>query len=176
MFCPTCGQQVLDNLKFCPSCGLALDSIKNLLADNSTLQGNRPQTQENVLTSYQKGIRQGFLLILLSIILIPGYILLGALFPANDVLIESAPSDTAFEKISQAFLATLFMVGVGRMIYAYLFERTREEGPPDQINPGSSKLLFSSPVTCIDAEKVRTAELVEPDGTMEQEPDRIKRR
>ena len=164
MFCPKCSQRVLDNNRFCSRCGFALDSIKNLAADYPSLQSNESQTQQNGLTPYQKGIRQGFQLALLSIILVPAYILLAALFPPNDVLVESSPSDTAFEKVSQAILATLFMLGLARMIYAYLFERSRKEDPPDQISPGSSKLLFSSSATSIEREKVKTAELVEPDG------------
>jgi hypothetical protein len=175
MFCPKCGQQALDDLKFCSRCGLALDPVKNLITDNSSVQGNQPKIQQPGLTPCQKGIRQGFQLLLLSLILVPAYILLAALFPANDALVESSPSDTPFEKISQAVLVTLFMLGVGRMIYAYLFERSRKEDPPDQISPSSSKLLFSSPVTCIETENVRTAEPVEPDGAIEQEPNRIKR-
>jgi hypothetical protein len=115
-------------------------------------------------------------LVLLSLVLIPAYILLAALFPANDVLVESSPSDTAFEKVSQAILATLFMIGLARMAYAYLFERSRREDPPDQTSLGSGKILFPSPATCIETERVETAGLVEPGGAIEQEPDPIKRR
>lgn len=174
MFCPKCSQQVLDDLKFCSRCGLALDSIKNLLVDNPSLQANQPQRQQNSLTPYQKGIRQGFQFILLSIILIPAYILLGALFPANDVLVESSPSDTAFEKISQTILGTLFLFGLARIFYAYLFERNRIEDPPGQINVNENKLLFSSTVTCIESERVKTGELIEPTVDRGQTSDRLK--
>ena len=76
----------------------------------------------------QKGIRQGAMLMLLSVILIPAYILLAALFPANDRLVESAVSDTPFEKISQAILLTLFMLGLARVLYARFFQAG--EGAP----------------------------------------------
>ena len=175
MFCPKCGQQVSDNLKFCSRCGLALDSVKNLIADISSVQGNQSKIQQTELTLYQKGIRQGFQLLLLSLILVPAYILLAALFPANDVLVESSPSDTAFEKISQTVLLTLFMLGLGRMIYAYLFERSRTEESRDQINPDSSKLLFSSTVTYIESERVKTGEIVEPGRATEQASDQANR-
>lgn len=66
-------------------------------------------------------MRQGAALILLSLALIPAVVLLAALFPPNDVFIESHPSDTAFEKISQALLLTMFLLGAARMAYAYLF-------------------------------------------------------
>ena len=176
MLCPKCSQQLPDSNRFCPKCGFALDLIKNLPADDSSPQANSPQIQQNGPTAYQKGIRQGFQLILLSLVLVPAYILLAALFPANDVLVESAPSDTAFEKISQAILATLLMVGLARMTYAYIFERGRKEAPPNPISPDSGKLLFSSPGAYLEMEKAKTAELVEPEESTEQEADRIKRR
>lgn len=165
MPCPNCGQQALANNRFCSRCGSALDSIKNL-------HGDDPHKQRDGLTAYQKGIRQGFQLVLLSLILVPAYILLAALFPANDVLVESAPSDTVFEKVSQAVLATVFMLGLARIAYSYLFERSRAEDPPDQINPGSGKLLFSSSATSIETDKVKTAELVDPGDPIEQRFDR----
>ena len=60
---------------------------------------------------------------LLSMILIPAYILLAALFPANDFLIESSVSDTPFEKIAQTVLFTIFMLGLARVLYARLFQQ-----------------------------------------------------
>ncbi len=172
MFCPKCGQQVPNNLKSCPTCGLALDSIKNLLVDNSSLQETHPQIQLNSLTPSQKGIRQGFQLILLSIILIPAYILLGALFPSDDFLVESSPSDTAFEKISQAILGTIFVCGLARMFYAYVFERSRIEDPPGQITADENKLLFSS-ATYIETDRMKTAELIKLTVDSEQPSDRL---
>ena len=60
---------------------------------------------------------------LLSVILIPAYILLAAVFPANDRLVESSVSDTPFEKVSQAILFTIFMLGLARALYARLFQQ-----------------------------------------------------
>jgi hypothetical protein len=37
-------------------------------------------------------------------------------------LVESAVSDTPFEKISQALLITLFLLGLARLLYARLFQ------------------------------------------------------
>ena len=63
---------------------------------------------------------------LLSLILVPAYILLAALFPANDRLVESSVSDTPFEKISQAILLTIFLLGLVRTMYAYFFQQGAE--------------------------------------------------
>ncbi len=49
--------------------------------------------------------------------------MLAALFPANDRLIEGSVSDTLFEKISQAILFTIFMLGLARVFYARFFQQ-----------------------------------------------------
>ena len=74
--------------------------------------------------------------ILVSVILIPAYILLAALFPANDRLVESAVSDTRFEKISQAVLFTIFMLGLVRLLYARLFQKGAKVGGADSATHG----------------------------------------
>jgi len=91
---------------------------------------SRSKGREVDLSSRQTGVRQGVMLMLLSVILIPAYILLGPLFPANDRLVEGSVSDTPFEKISQAVLLTIFILGLARVLYARLFQqgpRLREE-------------------------------------------------
>jgi hypothetical protein len=111
MYCPRCfQQQVSPETHFCSQCGLPL-----------VASGSKKETKSD-LTPRQKGMRQGVMLMMLSVILIPAYILLAALFPANDRLIESAVSDTPFEKISQALLFTIFMLGLARLLYARFFQ------------------------------------------------------
>jgi hypothetical protein len=83
---------------------------------------------EDKLAPRRKGVRQGVMLMLLSVILIPAYILLAPLFPANDRFVESSVSDTPFEKISQAILFTIFMFGLARVLYAYFFQQDARVG------------------------------------------------
>jgi hypothetical protein len=104
MYCPKCQQpQISPETRFCSQCGLALVEVPRIVS-GSTENEAKHKTPE--LTPRQKGTRQGVMLMMLSVILIPAYTLLAALFPANDRLIESAVSDTPFEKISQALLFT----------------------------------------------------------------------
>lgn len=91
-----------------------------------------PEAGARELSPRQKGVRQGVILMLLSIILIPAYIFLAALFPAHDRLVESSVSDTPFEKISQAILFTIFMAGLARMLYAYVFQEGSGVRPSKQ--------------------------------------------
>ena len=124
MYCPKCSQtQVSDEVQFCSRCGLPLQSIKQMILAGGKATVRQSKTNEDELAPRQKGVRQGVMLMALSVILIPAYILLAALFPANDRLVESAVSDTPFEKISQAILLTLFMLGLARVLYARFFQQ-----------------------------------------------------
>ena len=124
MYCPKCSQpQVSDETRFCLRCGFRSKNLKEAVLAGGESQVSRSKAGEADLSPRQKGVRQGAMVMLLSIILIPAYILLAALFPANDRLVESSVSDTPFEKISQAVLFTIFMLGLSRVLYAYLFQR-----------------------------------------------------
>jgi len=108
------------------------------------------------------------MLILLSVILIPAYILLAALFPAQDQLVESSPSDTPFEKISQAILFTIFMCGLARALYARFFQpgASLEASKPEvaQLDASSSNYALppaqSIPVSDFGAWRANTGEMV----------------
>src|SRR5882724_11371322 len=119
MYCPKCSQpQISDETQFCSRCGLPLNEMKELIFADGKTTVSQSKTNEDKPSPRQRGIRQGAMVMLLSVILIPAYILLAALFPAQDRLIENSVSDTPFEKISQAILFTIFMVGLARVLYA----------------------------------------------------------
>ena len=127
MYCPQCSQpQLSEETQFCSGCGLPLNNVKEALRAGGGPTVNQSLASEEKLSPRQKGVRQGVGLILLSVILIPAYVLLAALFPANDHLIESSVSDTPFEKISQAVLLTIFLLGFMRLLYARLFQSGAE--------------------------------------------------
>jgi hypothetical protein len=124
MYCPKCSQpQPSDEMQFCSRCGLRLSNLKDIVLADGQTPLSRSKAGEGDLSPRQKGVRQGAVLMLLSLVLIPAYILLAALFPAHDQLVESSPSDTPFEKISQAVLFTIFMLGLARVLYARLFQQ-----------------------------------------------------
>ena len=161
MYCPKCSQPLAaQEIQFCARCGLALNGLKELVAGEGESKPKRSGKRDQ-LSSRQKGLQQGAALMLLSVILIPAYILLAALFPPNDRLVEGALSDTPFEKISQAILITLFLIGLVRTAYAWFFQEgeskslksasSREELPPAQ----------SIPVSGFGAWRASTGELVD---------------
>ena len=175
MNCPKCSHaQPGDDSQFCSQCGFSIASAKQSLTAASKTESPETEKQKDQLSPRQKGVRQGVKLMLLSIVLIPAYILLAALFPANDVLVESHVSDTAFEKISQAVLLTIFLCGLVRVLYARFFERSgddneREEELTAQLHSASTRYALppsqSIPVSGFGAWRGNTGEVVEPELT-----------
>ncbi len=148
MYCPKCSQPCgPDETAFCSRCGLSSKNMKEVVSAGGKPPAGPSQASEDKLSPRQKGVRQGVLLMLLSIILIPAYILLAALFPANDQLVESSVSDTPFEKISQAILFTLFMCGLARVLYARFFQKGKrqEEGELEVHQLGDSSSNYALP-------------------------------
>ncbi|HEX8128727.1 MAG TPA: hypothetical protein VF527_06450 [Pyrinomonadaceae bacterium] len=176
MYCPKCSQpQVSDEVQFCSRCGLPLNNLKEMVLAYGQTKVGESKAVEDKLSPRQKGVRQGVSLILLSVILIPAYILLAALFPASDRLVESSPSDTPFEKISQAILFTIFMFGLARVLYARLFQtgaRLAESEPEvAQMDAPSTNYALppaqSIPVSGFGTWRTNTGEVVQSPGVSE---------
>lgn len=76
MFCPQCGQRQASNeVRFCSGCGFPLNVVTELLANGGQLAW-RPPAQAG-LSPRQKGIRQGALLMLSTILVVPLLAILG---------------------------------------------------------------------------------------------------
>ena len=115
MFCPNCSQENSnETMQFCSKCGFNLKSVRQIFKNGDI---------GNEISNRQKGVRQGVKLILLSLILFPAFVLLSAMFPPNDVLVESSPSSTWFDQIGLAVLWTLFLAGAARTVFALIFEK-----------------------------------------------------
>src|SRR5687767_1274727 len=166
MFCPKCSQEIrtqqsdvrsqnktssAEHVQFCSRCGLSLDGLSELVA------GRKPDAGSN----RRRGIKQGAFLMLLSVILIPAYFLLAALFPPNDRLVESAVSDTPFEKISQAVLLTMFLVGLMRAAYAWFFQKETRPELEGQAAPAELPAAEAIPVSGFGAWRANSGELAE---------------
>lgn len=112
MFCPHCGQKQISNeVRFCSSCGFHLNVVSDLL-----LTGGRPAYQQQPapgvrqLSPRQKGIRQGAMMMLSTLVVVPIVIFLGVVMLDMDgALIPLAGS-------------LCVMGGLLRMLYAVFFE------------------------------------------------------
>ena len=119
MFCPKCSErQTSSETQFCSKCGFPTGGVKQLLQNGGQV------ADDKAVSTRKKGIRQGAKLILLSLILFPAFVLLSALFPPDDKLVESSPSSTWFEQIGWAILWTLFLAGAARIAYSLVFEKS----------------------------------------------------
>ena len=112
MHCPQCGQQqVSEIVRFCSRCGFPLDGVIQLLSNNGMLPVYASAEEANQISPRKRGVRQGGILLLTGILLVP---ILGVL---------SHYVDSNFLELLIAIAALIcFLGGPLRMIYAALFE------------------------------------------------------
>ena len=104
MFCQACGaENSVEGTQFCTSCG------------------------SNLAGSSRKGFRQGLVLIVLGLIMIPVWMFIGAAFPPADKLVESAPSTTIGETIAWIVMWMAFVAGSARIAFSLVFEKRTSE-------------------------------------------------
>lgn len=115
MFCPQCGQQqVPGTVRFCSRCGFPMDGVMQLLGNGGMLVYRDPEAPKEI-SPRKRGVRQGGMLLLLGIILVP---ILG---------VFASYSNSAFPEILAALAAIIcFLGGPLRMLFAAVFE----EGAP----------------------------------------------
>ena len=120
MFCPNCGQRQISNeARFCPACGFPLEVVGELLAGGGRLQWRPPQPPGPVeLSPRQKGIRQGAMVMLLTLLVVPLLAIFG-------VAILGLPGEmVALPAVG------LPVGGFLRIMYALLFESHGRPLPP----------------------------------------------
>jgi hypothetical protein len=54
---------------------------------------------------------------------LPVLVLLIPMFPPDDKLVESSPSNTWFEQIGWVIIWTTFLIGVARIVWSIIFEQ-----------------------------------------------------
>jgi len=106
MFCPKCGQQSSDEVRFCPRCGLQLAGLPAYIAGND-LMAYRPDPAHQVeLTAKKLGTRRGAKLMFFSFVLFP--IFFGFCFLVDGPAPLVVP-------------LTLFLAGFVMLVYARIF-------------------------------------------------------
>ncbi|MET0624055.1 MAG: zinc ribbon domain-containing protein [Pyrinomonadaceae bacterium] len=128
MFCPRCGQQAAEEVRFCSRCGLPLDAAAEIVAT-----GGRPVTRAEpddaggALTPRQRGTRKGLMVAAGGAIF---FVIVALLLAVRDELFPFL-----------ILAALILTAGVMRMLYALLLE---EHGPgaktrkPDAVKASDS--------------------------------------
>lgn len=109
MFCPQCGQQQASGaVRFCSRCGFQLGAVSGLLSSGGVPPTGAAQEGVYYDSPRRKGMRQGGMILLFGIFLMPMFAILHELIGTPDEL----------PLIGVLF----FMGGLLRLIYALIFE------------------------------------------------------
>lgn len=139
MYCPQCGQlQAPGTVRFCSRCGFPLDGVIQLLGTGGVLPVYRdPQTPQE-MSPRKRGVRQGGILLLSGIIVVP---ICG---------VFNSYIGSSFTEILVALAAIIFFLGGPlRMLYAALFEEGApnpfHQGPRPYVSPAVPAPQFGAP-------------------------------
>jgi hypothetical protein len=112
MYCPQCGQQqVSDVTRYCSRCGFLLDGVTAVLATGGAMPTRYAQPGYKQLSPRSKGVRQGALLMLSTILVVPIVAILSVnlLYHVSHIIVPLAA-------------IICFVGGLLRMLYALLME------------------------------------------------------
>lgn len=116
MFCPQCGQQqVSETVRYCSRCGFLLEGVSAVVASGGQLPMRYVQSGSRELSARSKGVRQGAMLMLSTILVVP---IVAVLTVSLNVLPE------IFIPLVSIFC---FIGGLLRMLYALMME---DANPP----------------------------------------------
>jgi hypothetical protein len=154
MYCPRCSQQCVSDVRFCSRCGLPLNLIAQITANDGMALGAYGNHAHPATSSRQKGTRAGTILILASVVLAP-------IFFGLSVLVDG-PAPLLLP-------LTVFLTGLSVVLYA----RTFGESVPVSVNhqlyqadrPAVLQMLPSAERPSIDGlapRRVNTSDMAEP--------------
>ena len=119
MHCPHCGQQQMsDVIRFCSRCGFPLEGVIQLLANGGIMPVYSAEQGTTDISPRKKGVKQGGMLLLLGVVLVPA---LGVLYGWTDI--------NLFGFLTALAAVLLFIGGPLRMLYAALFEEGAKYPP-----------------------------------------------
>ncbi len=130
MFCPRCGQQqATDSMRFCSRCGFLMEGVMYLLGNGGLLPQFPEEVGEKKISPRRRGVKQGVLLMLIGILLVPIF----------GVMSNFAPGrlDNVFLFFTALSAIICFVGGPLRMLFAAIFE----EGAKPQYIPAPSTFM-----------------------------------
>ncbi len=138
MHCPQCGQQQVSEItRFCSRCGYQLDGVAQLLAAGGVYPAYPLGEGTYEKSAKWKGVRQGMLLFLLGVLLVP---ILGVFTSFTNGWLSEG-----FQMLCILFALLCFVGGPLRMLYAALFE----EGAPTRGALRPAQNVYAPPVSSV---------------------------
>jgi hypothetical protein len=133
MFCPQCGQQqVSDVTRFCSRCGFPLEGTTAVLASGGTAPLRYVQPGAKHLSPRSKGVRQGAVMMLSTILLVPVVAIISTFILGHPEVLVSLTA------------MGLFLGGLFRILYALIMEDSNPTINADQVS-GYAPPQFSQP-------------------------------
>ena len=168
MYCPQCGQlQISDNVRFCSRCGFLLEGVTAVLGSGGHVPTRYVQPGNLPLSPRSKGVRQGAMLMLSTLLVVPiiAIVTVNLFDPIAPIVIPMAA-------------LFCFVGGLLRMLYALLMEDAvpsidtsgqMSAGPPQLDRPMHNAALppASASVTAPWRQRPNTAEIYQPPSVTE---------
>lgn len=158
MFCPKCGQQSSDEVRFCPRCGLALSGLVSYVAGNDSALLRPAAAPAPEPTAKRRGMRRGAKLIFFSVVLFPVFL--------GIALIIDHPAPL--------FLPiTVFLAGLTVLFYSWLFgeELLPGVGARRDLDAGADRPALGAqqfvPASLFNQQRGNTSEIVHPPSVTE---------
>jgi hypothetical protein len=160
MFCPQCGQQSSDEIRFCPRCGQSLVPHAALLAAGNTTADNSGVAQVPVRSRRRASTRRAAKLMFFSAVLFPVFLLISLAADAGELMIVPF---------------TLFFVGLAWWAYARLFAddsaHAAQQTSGRDLKAGGEKPSLNAPqfapASLFNQQRANTAEIVQPPSVTE---------
>ena len=156
MFCPKCGQQSSDEVRFCPRCGLSLAGLPAYVAANGSAPAAAPPAPlPKVLTARRRGMRRGAKLMFIAAVLLPAAALLAFEGDAPGPLL---------------LVLTMGLAGLAWLVYSWLFNDNvlpvGKGAAPKELAAGAERPALDappfSPAPLFNQPRANTAELYQP--------------
>jgi hypothetical protein len=160
MFCPKCGQQSSDEVRFCPRCGLQLAGLPAYVAGNEYAPARPEAAPAAEMTAKRRGTRRGAKLMFFSVVLFP--IFFGFCF------IVDGPGPLFVP-------LTVFLAGLVMLVYARLFGDellpVRDSPSRRDLGAGSDRPALGAPqytpAPLFNQQRANTAEIYQPPSVTE---------
>jgi hypothetical protein len=160
MFCPKCGQQSSDEVRFCPRCGLQLAGLAAYVAGEELTPAGTLVPRAPVMTARRRGMRRGAKLMFICAVLLPAAALLAFEGDAPGPLL---------------LVLTGGLAGLAWLVFSWLFNDNvlpvgKGAGRRDLAAAGERPALGapqSAPAPLFNQQRANTAEIYQPPSVTE---------